>query len=310
MGITLAKLLIVGTLLYNYLFSTKKKDYILSALVVAGITVSLVTILYYGPAEYVSSIKMGARMGGHLYAINQVGCILAVSSLTAIWFALFRKKWWDIFPAILCLFVSIGTGSRAAILTFGVGLVVLLFLRAKGIFRLIVPVALVALVIIGYILLELPVFGVLHDRLQSFLQVFKGGSTDGSTSVRIEMVKWGWQQFLKTPIFGIGFSAGLTVMQQHGNGLEFFHNGFIEILVGGGLIGFILYYFLFFYPLYKLAVPALKGDDCAVIGVVLILMCLTQCVFGDIQTDQAVNVIICYLFLTVSELRRKEVGAV
>jgi len=308
MGITLGKLLVVGTLLYNYLNSIRKKDYILSAFVVAGITVSLVTILYYGPSEYISSLKNGHRMGTELYAINQVGCILSVSSLIAIWFVFFRKKWWDILPAVLCLFVAIGTGSRAAILTFGVGFIVLIFLRVKGIYRLIVPVAFVALVFIGYKLLDLPVFGVLHDRLQSFLEVFKGGSTDSSTSIRIQMAKWGWEQFLKKPLFGIGFGAGLTVMQQHGSGLELFHNGYIEILVGCGIVGFVLYYFLLGYPLFKLAVPALKGNDSAVIAVVLVINCLAQCFFGDIQSDQSINVIICYLFLTVAEVNRKAVG--
>lgn len=308
-GITLSRLLIVGTLMYNYLNSRQKKDYILSALVVAGITVSLVTIFYYGPSEYISSLRRGVRMGSQLYAINQVACILVVSSLVSLWFVLFRKKWWDIIPAFLCLFVSIGTGSRAAIITFAVGVIALLFLKAKGIYRLIVPVALVALLIIGFKMLEMPVFGALHNRFQSFLEIFKGGSTDGSTSIRINMVKWGWEQFLKAPLFGIGFNAGLTVMQQNGSGLELFHNGFIEILVGGGIIGFCLYFFLFGYPLFKLISPALRGNDSAIIAIVLVIMCLTQCIFGDIHADQEINVIICYLFLTVAEINRKEVDA-
>ena len=305
-GFTLVKLLVMGTLMYNYLDSEQKKDYILSAFVVAGITVSLVTILYYGPSNYFSCLKDGKRMGLELYAINQVAGILVTSSLISIWFVLFRKKWWDIFPAFLCLFVSIGTGSRASILAFCVGITVLVFMKVRGFYKLIVPVALVALMLIGYKMLELPIFGSLHTRVQNFLEIFKGGSTDGSTAIRIEMVKWGWEQFLKTPLFGIGFNAGVTVMQQHGNGLELFHNGYIEVLVGGGIIGFCLYYFLLGYPLFKLTAPAFRGNDSAIIAVVLIVLNLFQFLFGEGYTDQAENVVICYLFLTVSEINRKE----
>ncbi len=310
-AITLSRLLIMGTLMYNYLATRGKKEYILSAFVVAGITVSLTTIFYYGPKTYLSCLLSGDRMGMELYAINYVAFILVIASLISIWFVMFRKKWWDVVPAIFCLFASVGTGSRASILAFCVGILILAFFRSKGIWRAITPIAIVVLLFLGFKLLELPLFGSLHYRLESFLEVFKsGGATDGSTSVRISMVKWGLEQFKETPIFGIGFSAGYVVMAKHGCELGLFHNTFIEMLVGGGIIGFCLYFFMFFYPLIKLAKPAWKGDDTAIIGVVILITYLALLVFGSEYFEQATPVVLCYAFIAVSDLKKKTVSSV
>lgn len=305
-AITLSKLLIMGTLMYNYLATRGKKEYILSAFVVAGITVTLTTIFYYGPKKYIEYLLAGERMGFMLYAINYVAFILIIASLISLWFVLFRKKWWDIVPAIVCLFASVGTGSRASILAFCVGFFLLALFRSKGIWRALIPIIMVILFFLGFKLLELPVFGSLHERLESFLEVFKsGGETDFSTSVRIDMVKWGLEQFKHTPIKGIGFSAGYVVMSKHGSDLGLFHNTFIEMLVGGGIIGFCLYFFMFFYPLAKMIKPAWKGEDTAIIGVVILITYLVLFLFGSEYFEQATPVVLCYFFMTVSDLNKK-----
>ena len=305
-AITLSKLLIMGTLMYNYLATRGKKEYILSAFVVAGITVTLTTVFYYGPKEYIKYLLAGDRLGLELYAINYVAFILIIASLISLWFVLFRKKWWDIVPAFLCLFASVGTGSRASILAFCIGVFLLALFRSKGIWKALTPIIMIILFFVGYKLLELPVFGSMHERLELFLEVFKnGGNTDGSTAIRIDMVKWGLEQFKETPIFGIGFSAGSAVMSKHGSDLGLFHNTFIEMLVGGGIVGFCLYFFMFFYPLAKMIKPAWKGEDTAIIGVVILLTYLVLFLFGSEYFEQATPVVLCYFFMTVSDLRKK-----
>lgn len=305
-AITLIRLLIMGTLMYNFLATNHKKEYILIAFVLAGIVVTFTTVFYYGPKAYFGYLFSGYRIGGELYAINYVAYILIISSLISFWRVLFRRNWVHILPGLICLFASVGTGSRASILAFCVGILVLAFFRSKGIWRVITPIIIVGFLFFGYKALELPVFGSLHSRLASFLQIFESdGITDSSTAVRIDMVKWGFEQFKQTPIFGIGFSAGSTVMAKYGCGLGLFHNTYMEMLVGGGIVGLCLYYFMFVYPFVKLIKPAFSGEDTAIIAIVLLVTYLVLFLFGSEYFEQATPVVICYLFLTVADFRKK-----
>ena len=309
--ITFARLLVLNSLMYNFLDTQKRKEHILRAFVVAGLTVTCVTVLYYGPANYISYIKSGDRLGFGLYAINYVAFILIIASLISLWFVMFRGKWWDIVPAAVCLYASIGTGSRASILAFGIGVILLVFFRLNGRWKLIVPVFCLLLVVAAFFVLQFPVFGSVHERMKGFLAVFTGeGSVDGSTVSRISLVKWGFEQFLKTPVIGRGISSGPAVMAEHGSGYALYHNTYIELLAGGGIIGFCLYMFMFIYPLVKLIKPALQGEDTAIIAVVLLLVYLVLFLFGSEYFEQATPVVICYLFLTVSDLRKKKEACV
>jgi O-antigen ligase len=305
--ITFGRLFVLNVLMYNYLDTQNKKELILRAFVAAGLTVTFVTALYYGPMDYIARIRSGERMGFALYAINYVAFILVIASLISLWFVMFRKRWWDIIPAAICLYASIGTGSRASILAFGVGVILLVFFRLKGKWRLAVPIFCVVMVVGAFLVLQMPMFGVLHERMKGFFALFTGkGAVDGSTTSRVSMVKWGFEQFLKTPVKGLGISSGSVVMAQHGEEYALYHNTYIELLAGGGIIGFSLYMFMFIYPFVKLIKPALKGDDASIIGVVLLLVYLVLFVFGSEYFEQATPVVICYLFLAVSDLRKKK----
>ena len=63
------------------------------------------------------------------------------------------------------------------------------------------------------------------------------------------MIEAGWIQFLKSPILGIGVgNAGLAARTV---GIQDFwaylHNNYIELLCGGGIIGFSIYYAKYVY---------------------------------------------------------------
>ena len=305
-SITFARLLLISVLIYNYLDSQGKKDLVLRGFVISGLIVCFYIILFYSPKEYLQGIRNNNRMGWDIVSINQGSLFLMTDALICFWFVLFRKRWWDIVPALMFIFVAIGMGSRAAILVFAVGLFVLLFLCSKGKWRIIIPVLMIAAGFIGFKLLSLPAFGVLHARLESFLKVFTDRSqADGSTTVRIDMLGWGLKQFLKTPVFGLGIQTGGVVMAEYNTPLDIFHNLYVELLSGGGIVGFSLYFFLWIYPFVKLIKPALKGRDDAVISIVLIAVMASGFVFGSEYTEKPFSVVLCYLFLTVSHYKKE-----
>lgn len=303
---TLSRILVLSVLMYNYLDTQGKKDIILSGFVVAGLVASVYTILYYGPGAFIQGMKNGSRMGWGIYSINYVSVMLMLAALIALWFVFYRKKWWDVVPAVICVIVALSTGCRAALISFVAGLFALIFLSFKGKWKLLTPLLMILLLTAAWFIIKLPMFASVYRRMEGFFKVFSEGSGDGSSNVRIEMIKWGFGQFLKTPVLGLGISSGSVVMAQHGEpGLGLYHNTYIEVLAGLGIIGFALYFSMLFYPLVKLFKPAMARKDDAVIAMVMLVVLLVAFVFGSEYNEKATYVIICYLFLTVSHYKKE-----
>lgn len=304
---SISRILVLSVLLFNYLDTQRKKDLILSAFVVAGLAVSFYTILYYGIETFIGAMRNSARMGSDLYAINYVAVMLMVASVISLWFVFYRKKWWDIVPAFICCFVALGTGSRAAVICLIAGVMALVFLSCKGKWKLITPLLLVLLMLVSFYVIKLPPFKSVYSRMSTFLAVFTGeGEVDGSSSIRIKMIGWGFKQFLKNPLFGLGVSSGSVVMAEYGSDIPLYHNTYIEVLSGLGIIGFCLYFFMLFYPLAKLFKPAMQRKGDAVIAMVLLIMLLVGFVFGSEYTEKQTYFIIIFLFLSVSHYKREK----
>ena len=302
---TFSRILILSVLMYNYLDARRKKDLILSGFVVAGLAASAYTVLYYGPGAFIEGMKNGSRMGWEIYSINYVSVMLMLASLISLWFVFYRKKWWDIVPAVVCTVVALATGCRGAVFCFVAGLFALVFLSLNGRWKIAAPFFFVFLLVAAYFVIKLPPFASVYQRMIDFMKVFSGDG-DGSSNVRIEMVRWGLEQFRKTPVFGLGVSSGSVVMAEHGSNLALYHNNYVEILAGLGIIGFCLYYFMLFYPLAKLFKPAMQGKDDSVIAMVMLVVLMVAFVFGSEYNEKGTYVIICYLFLTVSKYKREE----
>lgn len=299
------RILVMSVLMYNFLDSQRKKDLILSSFVAAGLAASFYTFLYYGLGSFIEGMKNGTRMGWEIYSINYVSVMLMVASIISLWFVFFKKKWWDIVPAVICAVVALSTGCRGALFCFVAGLFTLVFLSFKGKWKLITPLIMIGLLVAAYFVIKLPPFASVYNRMLNFIGVFSN-SGDGSSNVRIQMISWGFEQFLKTPLFGMGVSSGSVVMAEHGYDFALYHNTYVEVLAGLGIVGFGLYFFMLFYPLVKLFKPAMQRKDDAVIAMVLLVMLAVAFVFGSEYNEKLTYVIICFLFLTVSHYKREE----
>ena len=162
--------------------------------------------------------------------------------------------------------VSFLSGSRTAFLLLvliGVGV---FFLTAKNkIFAL----GIIGVFVAGAYLLVMrvePIYEVLGKRLESLIiNLFGGETSEGSFDTRAEMIKLGWNAFLERPIFGYGMSNFSVLYEQVTGASTYSHNNFIEILVNGGLVGFILYYSIYGYVAAKLFKTAfLKRNKTAI----------------------------------------------
>ena len=63
------------------------------------------------------------------------------------------------------------------------------------------------------------------------------------------MIKAGFEIFSKNPVFGIGIYANRDFLYERGIPYLAIHCDFLEVLNGIGLLGFVSYYYIYFYSL-------------------------------------------------------------
>lgn len=215
--------------------------------------------------------RLGVGMLGSMWNANDVGLKLCVGFGLALYFGFERKEialrvcFWVI--GLLFAVISLYTGSRKVFLMLiGVmALFMFLFSRHKITALIVVAVSIVAFY---FAIMKIePLYNVLGERIENMLEgIFGEGTTEGSFNLRAEMIKLGWEAFLDRPIFGYGLNNFRTLYEQATGWNTYSHNNFIEILVNGGLVGFILYYFIYGYVFVKLLKPAfVKRDITAII---------------------------------------------
>ena len=73
------------------------------------------------------------------------------------------------------------------------------------------------------------------------------GKTDRSATTRLALIDVGLAQFKRTPILGVGMGSGHLVAWKYLSKTFYLHNNFAEILAGGGLVGFSIYYSIYVY---------------------------------------------------------------
>lgn len=77
--------------------------------------------------------------------------------------------------------------------------------------------------------------------------VFGNGKVDSSTIKRSNLRALGIEWFLKHPFAGIGIANPHILTNQYYAFDAYLHDNFVELLCGGGIIGFSLYYSMYVY---------------------------------------------------------------
>lgn len=255
---TLPLLAIFGFTLYNYAIRLKKVPLLFHLVYAAGVVLAVYTIFVEGgPGAYIRVLFDGVRAGAEVNNVNTIGLAVGVSALIAFGYVFRRHKWVHLLPFTLCVFVALGTGSNKAVALIVVGCVLILALTAyqNGTLWAFLKVvfAVVALVLVVWFLLQLPIFATISHRIEGTVNAFLGqGRVDGSASIRIELSAAGMEQFTKTPLFGIGINNGALVALDAVGHNYYLHNNYVELLVGVGVVGTALFYAMFLLPMTKM----------------------------------------------------------
>lgn len=315
---TLTRTFICAYMVYISFLNVKQFDTVslLKAVMWAGYIVSLYTLLFYGLDTIIAAGSSSSlRVDNEFANVNTIGMTCALSCVIQINFKYLRPKD-HLFPSALLMIPSMvvvaATQSRKALVFLIAGTLGYAFVKAqnsrksifiKG-FKILFWILILAFVL--YWILQLEVFDGIRDRMERMLNaVFGNGNADHSTILRNNLRTLGLTWFLKYPIGGIGMANPHILARDYLNFNAYLHDNFAELLCGGGIIGFCLYYAMYVY-LFSQLWKYRKVDKQRVAFFALWLMLMLAMNFGMVTYySKAQNFYLMIHFMNVFDLKRK-----
>ncbi len=255
MIITLVQLLVLSVLLFSYISNYNNVNVFIFGLLISGLICSYIVIGYYGLGDYIRLMSQGQRLGGMISNLNTIGMYTSITVIIAFYYAYFKGKRFCYVVMLLPLLVTFGTGSRTALAMCVLGVGLLIFMQYRedisitGFMKLLIVIAVFFLIL--NLMSTMPIFEGVFSRIEN---VFGGetGQRDGSTESRQEMIRYGWEYFKQHPYTGAGIGNSHIITKEYLGRSTYLHNNFIELLASVGIVGFIVFYGMYFYLLKNL----------------------------------------------------------
>ena len=251
---------------------------------ISGYIVMAYIIRHYGPRQLITMLLHADRMMGEIGNSNVYGMAIAYSCVLEFLEIVQKKRLTLTCPLILpSVFAIAATQSRKALLIVVLGIVLIVVFYgfdSKHIFLSLfryVCVGFCAVLVLN-LLRNSPYFAGIMSRMDLITNyVHGGGSVGNSIRERSQMIQIGWEQFLRTPIGGIGFGNAPVLTALYNDVVyAYLHNNFIELLCCGGIIGFTVFYARYCYLLILLIKNYIRRNDvfftCAIIAIIIIVM--------------------------------------
>lgn len=244
---TMWQLFIQFFLVYNLFVKQEDAyDQLLKSLYVAGIVLIGYSTYVYGFSEIISAMTGtdAVRLGAEINQSNSFGMMNSTTVMVAFYYLLYKSRF-KLFhvAAIVSSFVlAMASGSRKALLMVCIGLLIMVF-KKYGWRKLYKFIAIgVVLIVVLTMVMKLPMFENITERMEGIKSLVKGEVGDASAETRMEMIKDGWNVFKDRIVIGFGANNYKNVTRFR----TYSHNNFIEVLVDFGLVGFALYYLIYF----------------------------------------------------------------
>lgn len=289
---------------------------LLKAVMWAGYIVSIYTLFFYGLDTIIAAGSSSSlRVNTEFANVNTIGMACALSCVIQVGIRFIGRNL-RLFPSALfmipCIVVIAATQSRKAIVFLATGILGCIFVNAQKsdkklggkLFRILLGIC--VCVVIFYIILQLNIFSGVRERMSALMNSFFGtGAADHSTTLRHDMRILGLKWFMRHPIGGIGIANPHILARDYLNFNAYLHDNFAELLCGGGIIGFCLYYAMYAY-LFSQLWKYRKVDKQRVAFFVLWLMLMLAMNFGMVTYySKAQNFYLMIHFINAFDLKRK-----
>lgn len=311
-GTTLISILFTFYPLYLY-YKNQNAECIFRAIMWSGFLVTGYVFAYFGVSTIVSLAFSAQRLPSIFDNTNTIGMLVAVATIISFYFFLNEGLSITTFlmvPAVVIVAVS---GSRKAfvMLLAGVAMVYALHYLRKGNIKAVLGLVLGGL--IGIVILivakDMPLFAMILQRMEGLIGLLTGnGVIDNSSRVRNLYSELGINLFLEHPIVGIGMDNAKVYNGMFYGEEHYLHNNYVELLANGGIIGFVIYYALYFKILVDLW-KAKASKDCLleVVFTLVVLNLIMQ--YGYVAYYDKINYIYlmgyCLYIEKIKERRQK-----
>lgn len=233
--ITLTLIFIVMFTLVNYIDSYEKLRRIIFYFVYSGIVSSIYILV---TSDFSEITRYGAELGNQ----NAVGMNIAISSIFCFYIVLSERKYWFTLFLLVMVPCILLTGSRKALILFVLNVIFILYLKNRGDLRNLLKFVLICtciLLVLYYLIFYIPFFKqIIGERVENFFSFLWGESTnEGSMNIRYNMIINGIELFRERPFIGYGIDNYRFLYSG-----TYSHNNFIELMVGVGIFGIIIYY--------------------------------------------------------------------
>lgn len=267
--ISLVQVVLFGNLILPYFLDSKRNREAFPRIFIGAVLVLALHLLSTAPIEQL----MDSRIGGTINMnANRVGLYFALGSIISFYLVLAEKRYWCILFTIFFAIASMFSGSRKVIALLVIGFFLIgLFTRKpnwESVFSLLIIIVLLFSLFYFAYRWE-PLYKVFGSRVDPLLELFKGGETDGSTSIRLTMIRDGWRLFLEKPLLGHGLNAFRELVDYK----MYSHNNYIEILVSLGIVGFVWYFGFLLLLVFQGGKQLLNGKRTNSIVLSLALIC-------------------------------------
>ncbi len=238
--IAMIQVLAIGSCVLLYLKSKSNYDKLILMLAVAGIALCI-RILLQVPIYAWSGERIGQYIGYGNVGISNYLSFIAVFIID--WAIDNRNKIILACGIIMVAFATL-SGSKKALLIAVIVYPLLILFKSRNPVQLLKRLLFIAalIVIIWVLITYLPLlYNTVGYRIQAMFDFINGTGASASTEVRWKLKLYALDQFTRHPIAGVGLDAFkfLNVYQRYA------HDNYLEMLATLGIIGFVLYYWLF-----------------------------------------------------------------
>ncbi len=277
---TICYILICYSVLYAHYQKGENVSVLFDIIKYSGVAVALYSIFFYGLDNLIlATSDENLRLGNSFANINNVGIVIAFTIIMIVKSIIIKRRYAELLLMIPCIVVIAATQSRKAIISVILGIFLMIIMLNKNnknfykkLFKFFCAVAVFFLFV--YAVSELSVFTGMSGRLQGMMDAFNGNKGADSSSIkRLRMIRYGINTFKQHPFFGIGIKNTFTITRIYLGIDTYLHNNYVELLAGGGIFGFAMYYSIYVYLIYNI-IKCKNADkeNSAICTVLLIIM--------------------------------------
>lgn len=294
-------LLVIIVYIYLSLLIKNKKDvYTALNLFILSRFLMMIYIIFTVDASSLGTMRIGSDNLGEEWNANAIGMNLAFASYSSV--VLLNKKYGIRGFYFLCLLlfplVTVFTGSRKALFILFFSIILYSIFNSKKNILKKITFYLVFVFFSFYLLMNNEIlYEILGSRMEDLVYGFFGdNNTDASTSTRKLMIESGLNFFNDKPLFGYGINNYRELLGRLLGDYRYSHNNYIELLVGIGLFGTIIYYLGFMFILLK----ALKNKSELSVFVLVSIISLLIIDYGLVSYNSYyIHFFICISFCSV-----------